>query len=253
MFELVVYRPGPFVGPQGELYVAWNDYAANTIAFSYSLNGGATFAQQSVISVKRLPFDEGIPAEFNRRALVYPSCDADRSSGPNRGRLYCSWMDFVDGSTMNTAIFLSTSEDEGLTWSKKIAVGDQLPFVDRFNQWLAVDPVTGELVIAFYDTRNDTTGQRFGTDFYLARSEDGGASFAADIRVSNATSNEHDCDGVFPCRGINYGNQQGDYAGVASYGGVAHPIWTDSRANLDLAPGCRTGIKMEEVFTAAVK
>ena len=45
----------------------------------------------------------------------------------------------------------------------------------------------------------------------------------------------------------------GDYAGVASYGGTAHPIWTDSRANLDPAPGCSRGIKMEEVFTAAVK
>ncbi|TMA36790.1 MAG: hypothetical protein E6J82_19645 [Deltaproteobacteria bacterium] len=109
------------------------------------------------------------------------------------------------------------------------------------------------MVIAFYDTRNDTTGQRYGTDFYLARSNDGAASFAADIRVSNATSNEHDCNGVFPCVGINYGNQQGDYAGVASYGGVAHPLWVDSRANLDPAPGCSRGIKMEEVFTATVK
>ena len=55
------------------------------------------------------------------------------------------------------------------------------------------------------------------------------------------------------CNAINYGNQQGDYAGVASYGGVAHPIWVDSRANQDPAPGCSRGIKMEEVFTAAVK
>ena len=81
----------------------------------------------------------------------------------------------------------------------------------------------------------------------------GGLSFAPDIRVSTETSNEHDCDGLFPCTAINYGNQQGDYAGVASYGGIAHPIWTDSRVNTDPAPGCRTGLKMEEVFTAAVK
>src|ERR1051326_8462138 len=31
----------PFVGTNGELYVAWNDYAANTIAFARSLDGGA--------------------------------------------------------------------------------------------------------------------------------------------------------------------------------------------------------------------
>src|SRR5262249_57534907 len=73
----------PFTGPNGELYVAWNDFAANTIAFSRSFDGGATFGPPSVISPKTIPFDIGIPAEFSRRALVYPACDADRSSGPH--------------------------------------------------------------------------------------------------------------------------------------------------------------------------
>ena len=241
----------PFVGPNGELYVAWNDYSGNTIAFSSSVDGGGSFSAQSVISAKTIPFEAGIPAEFSRKALVYPACDADRSRGGHRGRLYCSWMDV---GVMGTDIFLATSDDGGTSWSQARPVGDRLPYaVDRFNHWLAVDSITGQVVISFYDTRNDLTGQRYGTDIYLARSSDGAASFAADVRVSTATSNEHDCGGVFPCNGINYGNQQGDYAGVASYGGVAHPIWTDSRANLEPAPGCSRGIKMEEVFSAAVK
>ena len=241
----------PFVGPNGELYVAWNDYRANNISFSSSMDGGSTFAAQSVVSAKTLPFDAGVPAEFNRRALVYPACDADRSTGAHRGRLYCSWMDVGE---MGTDIFLATSDNGGATWSAPRPVGDRLPYaVDRFNHWLAVDAVTGQVVISFYDTRNDTTGQRYGTDIYLARSGDGAASFAPDVRVTNATSNEHDCSGVFPCGAINYGNQQGDYGGVASYGGVAHPIWTDSRANLEPIAGCSAGIKMEEVFSAAVK
>jgi len=241
----------PFTGPNGELYVAWNDYAANTIAFSRSYDGGASFTSQSVISPKSIPFDAGIPAEFYRRALVYPACDADRSSGAHRGRLYCSWM---DAGAQGTDIFLSTSDDGGSTWSAARPVGDRLSFpVDRFNHWLAVDPVTGDVVVSFYDTRNDTTGERYETDVYLARSKNGGATFAPDIRVSTESSNEHDCNGLFPCSAINYGNQQGDYEGVASYGGVAHPIWTDSRQNTDPAPGCRTGMAMEEVFTAAVK
>jgi hypothetical protein len=241
----------PFTGPNGEIYVAWNDYRANTIAFSRSFDGGASFTTQSVISAKSIAFDIAIPAEFNRGALIYPACDADRSTGPHRGRLYCSW---VDAGAQGTDVFLSTSDDGGSTWSAARAVGDRLASpVDRFNHWLAVDPVTGDLVVSFYDTRNDTTGQRYETDTYLARSRDGGATFAPDIRVSTESSNEHDCNGLFPCIAINYGNQQGDYEGVASHGGVAHPIWTDSRANTDPAPGCRTGLRMEEVFTAAVK
>ena len=130
---------------------------------------------------------------------------------------------------------------------------DQFAFpVDRFNHWLSVDPTNGVVNVSFYDTRNDTTGQRYMTDTYLSRSADGGASFGANVRVSTASSNEHDCDGVFPCRSINYGNQQGDYEGLVAYGGIAHPVWTDSRRNTDTSTGCSRGL-MEEVFTSSVK
>ena len=243
-------RSVPFTGPDGELYVAWNDYAANTIAFSVSLDGGASFGPSSVVSAKTLAFEAAIPAEFSRHSLVYPACDADRTTGPHRGRLYCSWM---DAGPLGTAILMAASDDRGASWSATRTVGDRLNFaVDRFNQWLSVDPVTADVVVAFYDTRNDSTGLRYGTDVYVARSRDGGASFAPDLRASSASSNEHDCDGVFPCSAINYGNQQGDYAGVASFGGVVHPFWVDSRSQQAVLPGCRVGA-MEEVFTTSIK
>ncbi|HKF41937.1 MAG TPA: sialidase family protein [Thermoanaerobaculia bacterium] len=241
----------PAVGPGGEVYVAWNDYQANTIGFNRSFDGGATWGSPKVIAAKVLPFDIAIPAESFRGALVYPACDTDRSSGPHRGRLYCSWMDLTGGGTTN--IFLAFSDDRGSTWSSPKAVGDPAAGVDRFNHWMSIDPVTGDVNVSYYDTRNDTTGQRFMTDVYLAQSTDGGQTWQPDVRVTDVSSNEHDCGGVFPCRGINYGNQQGDYEGLASYGGVAHPIWTDSRRQLDPATGCGRPFLMEEVFTAAVK
>jgi hypothetical protein len=231
--------------------VAWNDFAANTIAFTRSNDGGVSFAPQSVVANKSIPFDIAIPAESFRAALVYPACDADRSSGLHRGRLYCSWMDRTSAGT--TDIFVAYSDDKGATWSSRKSAGDVTSFpVDRFNHWLSVDPTSGELTVSFYDTRNDTTGSRYMTDTYLARSVDGGATFS-NTRVSTESSNEHDCDGVFPCDGINYGNQQGDYEGLVTYGGIAHPIWTDSRRQLEAAPGCPRNLKMEEVFTASVK
>jgi hypothetical protein len=242
----------PFVGPGGEVYVAWNDYAANTIAFNRSFDGGATWGQEGVIASKRIPFDIGIPAESFRAALVYPSCEADRSSGPNRGRLYCSWMDLTDAGT--TDIVLSFSDDQGAHWSSPAGVGDRLSApADRFNHWMSVDAVTGAVTVSYYDTRNDRTGARYETDVYLARSADGGNSWRPDVRVTTARSNEHDCGGTFPCSAINYGNQQGDYEGLVSFGGVSHPIWTDSRRQLASAPGCRGGLAMEEVFTATVR
>src|SRR5204863_2736277 len=103
----------PFVGTNGELYVAWNDYAANTIAFNRSFDAGATWDSQRVIASKTLPFDIGIPAESFRGALVYPTCDVDRSGGAHRGRLVCSWMDLAGNGT--TDIFVSYSDDKGTT------------------------------------------------------------------------------------------------------------------------------------------
>lgn len=243
----------PSVGPNGELYVAWNDYVANAIVFNRSYDAGRSWGVPVTISGKTLPFDIAIPAESFRGALVYPSLDVDRSNGPYRGRIYCSWMDLTPANV--TDIFISYSDNNGATWSTPTRVPDQFAFpVDRFNHWMSVDPTNGDVTVAFYDTRNDTTGARYQTDYYLARSSNGGASFsAADIRVSTVSSNEHDCNGIFPCQGINYGNQQGDYEGLVSFGGVSYPIWTDSRRQLAAASGCRRPYLMEEVFSASVK
>ena len=241
----------PFVGPNGEVYTAWNDIAANTIAFNRSFDGGTTFGTPSVVASKSIPFDIAIPAISFRRALIYPACDADRSNGPHRGRLYCSWADL--NANGNTDILTAFSDNRGDTWSKPRTVTDPIAAVDRFYQWLSVDPVTSEVNISFYDTRNDTTGQRFMTDVYFSRSSDGISWLNPNVRVSNVSSNEHDCNGVFPCAGIDYGNQYGDYEGLVSFGGVSHPVWTDSRNQLNSAAGCRTGLAMEEVFTAAVR
>lgn len=242
----------PAVGPNGEVYVGWNDYSANAIVFNRSFDGGQTFGTPVTIAAKTLPFDYRVPAESFRGALVYPSLDVDRSSGSHRGRLYASWMDLTAAGT--TDIFLSYSDDSGATWTNPQAVTDRLAFkVDRFNHWLSVDPVTGYVTVSFYDTRNDQTGFRYMTDTYLAVSKDGGQSWGApDIRVSNVSSNEHDCGGIYPCSGINYGNQQGDYEGVVSYNGVAYPVWTDSRRQLDPIAGCSRNLGMEEVYSARV-
>jgi hypothetical protein len=242
----------PSVGPNGELYVAWNDYAANTIAFNRSMDGGQTWAQQRVVAHKTTPFDIAIPAESFRGALVYPALDVDRSNGPFRGRIYASWMDQTPQGV--TDIFFSYSDNKGTTWSQPRAVTDQFSFsVDRFNHWMSVDPVTGEVNISFYDTRNDTTGFRYMTDTYFTQSTDGGASWLSpNVRVSSASSNEHDCNGLYPCTAINYGNQQGDYEGLVSFGGSSYPIWTDSRRQSDTLTGCSNNLAMEEVFTSKI-
>src|SRR6266436_2720869 len=153
-------------GPQGQVYVAWNDIARNAIVFNSSLDGGATWGTPRVVSSKQIPFDIGIPAESFRGALVYPACDADRSDGRRSGRITCSWMDLAaDG--VHTDLFASVSDDGGASWSARRAVAESIAGVDRFNHWLATDPVTGQVNVSYYDTRNDTTGAGFMTDVFL--------------------------------------------------------------------------------------
>jgi hypothetical protein len=237
----------PFVGPDGTLYVAWNAFAANVIAVNRSEDGGVTWGTQRTVSPKSIPFAIGLPAIEFRGALVYPACDADRSDGPHRGRLYCTWMDLNDGG--HTEILLSYSDNKGSTWSSPAPVGHQQGGTDRFNHWFSVDPVSGDVTVAYYDATGVVA------DYLLSRSTDGAATWLADVRVSSQSSNEHDCNGVFPCESINYGNQYGDYEGLVSFNGRSHPIWTDSRRNTERAgdPDCGFGFGlMEEVFTAKV-
>jgi hypothetical protein len=240
----------PFVGTNGQLYVAFNGYVAHQIVFNRSLDGGATWGTPHAIASQSLGFQARIPAQSFRGALLYPACDVDRSTGKHSGRLVCSWMDV--NSAGNTDILVSFSDDEGDTWSAPAPATDRLGGIDRFNHWLSIDPTTGDVFVSFYDTRQDTSGARLMFDEFIAVSSDGGRTFAApNARVSSASSNEHDCNGVFPCSAIDYGNQTGDYEGLVAFGGVAHPIWTDSRRNQQSAAGCSSGL-MEEVFTATV-
>jgi hypothetical protein len=47
--------------------------------------------------------------------------------------------------------------------------------------------VTGEVNISFYDTRSDTTGQRFRIDLYFTRSGDGTSWLSPDARVTTTS------------------------------------------------------------------
>ncbi len=235
----------PFVGPNGEVYVAWHDVQNSRIMVNRSLDGGMTFGQPVAIAPTRIAFDAAIPPEASRGALLYPACGADRSTGAYRGTLYCSWMDATAAN--GTDIFLSKSTDRGQSWTAPRRVNDDPAGVvsDQFNQWLAVDPVSGAVDLSWTDPRNDPGDTK--TDTYATTSSNGGASFAPNVKVTTAASDESAANPF-----ANASDQYGDYEGIAAFGGIARPIWTDGRFDGTTDP--LTGQKLgEEVFTAAVK
>ncbi len=225
----------PFVGPDGTLYVAWHDVENSLIAESSSTDGGQTFGLTHTIAPTVVAFDVGIPAMNVRRALVYPACGADTSASANRGTLYCSWMD--ETATNGTDIFVARSTNGGSSWSAPVRANDDPTGVanDQFNQWLAVDPANGAVDLSWNDTRNDPT--HVSTDIFYTRSTDGGQTFATNVQVTTAPTNE-------TCCGAQLHDQYGDYEGIAALGGVVHPIWTDRRASVAALD--------EEIFTATI-
>ncbi len=225
----------PFVAPDGTLHVAWHDITGNQIVEASSADGGQSFGPSHTISPTQVAFDVAIPAQASRGALVYPACGADMSTGPNRGNLYCSWMDETPAN--GTDIFMSRSTDGGSTWSAPLRVNDDPTGVanDQFNQWLSVDPSDGSVNMSWNDTRNDPA--HLSTNIFFARSTDGGLSFSKNVQVTTAPTNE-------TCCGADLGNQYGDYEGIAVMDGSVHPVWTDRRAvvaSLD-----------EEIFSATI-
>ena len=234
----------PFVGPNGEVYVAWHDIQNSRIMVNRSLDGGVTFGQPVAIAPTAIAFDTAIPPEASRGALLYPACAADRSSGPNRGTIYCSWMDATPAN--GTDIFVSKSTDRGVDWSAARRVNDDPAGLvrDQFNQWLAVDPVTGAVDLSWTDPRNDPGDTK--TDTYATASTNGGASFATNVKVTTAVSDESAANPF-----ANASDQYGDYEGLAAFGGIARPIWTDGRFDGTVEPA--TGQTLgEEVLTATV-
>jgi hypothetical protein len=214
----------PYVTSNGTLHVAWQDDSHGTIDDASSTDGGQTFSAPHVIaSVNGFAFN--VAAQASRGALVYPSCGSYRTS------LYCSYM---NGSDAATNVYVAKSTDGGATWtSAAVPAGG-----DQFNQWLAVDPSNGSVNVAYYDTG---THGAVPTVYTLARSTDGGATYTASA-VANAPTDESCCS-----PSVDLGNQYGDYEGIAAYGGVVRPVWTDRRqAVIDL------GLR-EDVFTATLK
>jgi hypothetical protein len=225
----------PFVSPDGTVHVAWNDLSRN-IEEASSTDGGASFGPPHVISPTATFIATVIPAQNSRGVLIYPACGADSSSGPHRGTLYCSWVDRNGSSGLD--VFVSRSTNGGSTWSSPVIVNDDAAGVsnDQFFQWLSVDPVNGSVNLSWYDTRLDPT--HVSTNVFFSRSTDGGLSYAANVRVTSASTDE-------TTAGADLGNQYGDYEGIAAFGGLVHPVWTDRRASL--SPSLN-----EEVFTATI-
>jgi hypothetical protein len=189
------------VAPDGTLYVVWAD--GDNIAFSYSRDGGETFASsKEVLDVAPLYFK----VSSVDRANGFPQISLD----PKTNRLFATWSDYRNG---DVDIFVSTSDHRGASWSRAVRVNSD-PIhngSDQFFQWLSVDPETGAAYVVFYDRRGDPENKN--TTVVLARSTDGGLTFKNYAWTRKSFESRDDFIG--------------DYTGLASFNGRVYGIWAE--------------------------
>jgi subtilisin-like proprotein convertase family protein len=127
-------------------------------------------------------------------APVIAADDTLGSFSAHEGRIYVSFVGMLsDAQAGNTDIFMAFSDDGGKSWSIPTQVNDDNAATDgysgstpgsglgrtQYQPQIEVDQSTGDVVLSFLDARNDPSDARVAT--YIAASDDGGASFAADV------------------------------------------------------------------------
>ena len=204
----------PTTGPDGQVYVVWENYQGTKAMVATSLDGGNTFADAvKVDDIYEIPFPL---RNSSYRGNSFPSI-----AGCSSGNLYVVWGDHRRG---NADVRFSRSVDGGLTWEPSFIVNSDLSTADHFFPWITSSPDNGLVHVAFLQ-RDDTPGNSL-YNTWLATSTDLGSSFGPQVLVSSGPSDPF-FDGFL-------GQFIGDYIGVAGIGQDAHPAWTDTRGI-----GCR--------------
>jgi hypothetical protein len=233
--------PSITTGPEGQLYVAWEGIGSpKRIYFNESLDGGETFLPpESAPKTDAFIYDYvGSLSDPNaalrirpvNRMNSFPVIDVDRSNGVNRGMIYIAWAETRNGIDADVLVARMPPPNGGhpnMSHPLTVIRANNDPAgADQFFPRLSVDSANGNVEVAFYDRRNNPTGNTL--DVYLARSTDGGGSFSENLRVSSASF-----DATIQSSVLQVGNASfiglGDYIGLDALNGKANVLWTDTR------------------------
>lgn len=235
------------VGPKGEVYVVWIGRFLS-LCFAKSLDGGLTFSDATeFVSLNGVGHDQVcMPGARQRKVLngdirveEWPSLAVDRSSSPSRGTIYVAFASagrILSGQEFDEAdVFLVYSRDGGNTWSGVDDVlkpahrlNDDDTLTDQFHAQAAVGP-DGRVMVNWYDRRlsDDPFRENWEIDLFGAVSDDGGATFGPNFRVSDVSfppsQTNPNSNGLGGC-------YMGEYNGVATDGpGEFLVAWGDNR------------------------
>jgi hypothetical protein len=228
----------------GHVFGFWPDTGSRRIYMVKSADGGESWSQPSMVAATYGELDIGIPAQSERRALIYVVAGAWKA--PGKDLVYAAWNDLTGSkncrspesepwralrSTCKTRIWFARSLDGGATWKPKRMVHHPDGRLDQFNPALVVDPATGYLALIYYQSGEGNPGRK-QTHLWYQASYDSGTTWTKPFRVTTARSSESTLE-------ADDSNQYGDYNGITGYAGTFFPAWTDRRGKM-----------REEIWTA---
>ncbi len=125
-------------------------------------------------------------------------------------------------SGSDIVLFKSTNGGRSYTGPVRVNQDPRAGDADQFQPWMAVTE-SGQVNISFFDRRNDPAN--YFIDTYLARSEDGGATWT-DRRASQRM-----WDPAVNAPTSVSGKFIGDYQGLVADDNLAIPFWNDTQLN----------------------
>jgi hypothetical protein len=178
------------VGPGGEVYVAWEAFAASgasEIDIRKSTDNGSTFGPLVKVN-DMICAGSCARLQGNFRSSEFPTLAVDRSGTSTNGYVYIAWNDgrnltvpdFWVGAYGYTDILFSRSTDGGATWLPPVRVNDNPEPLssglgtDQYQPGIAVDKA-GKIGVCFYDRRRDPSN--FLIDWECASSKNAGISW----------------------------------------------------------------------------
>ena len=236
------------IGPDGQVVVAWQtDSGLDTCPCNIYVNtdadglGPGGFASEVLAASTNVAKFDFITPQPNRSVDAEANLAYDRSGSAFDGRLYLAYTDENGDESNDTDIYVRYSDDDGATWSAGVKVNDDATAQAQFLPYLAVDQTTGNLIVTWYDARNDPGNH--DAQYWGAVSGDGGATFGANFQISEGTTNAD--------AGFAPGFEYGDYSWVDFFGGVVLPVWSDNSNSTGNNPdGAGSGL---DLYTARIE